>query len=202
MVFESLHPTIAVTVISAILLVVINAFYRFMINQDRAGQLKAQARELSKQAKASDPEKSKELMKETMGVQRQIMKMNMKPMILSLIVVAVLLPFLAVTFNDVEFARDTGEFTANGKMYTFSVQGENSLTIAGQDCSLPCKVILGNVRWNVQAAEEKVKVSLIAAQIPPGVPGIGGWELGWIWWYILSSIPLAIIIRVAYGIRS
>jgi uncharacterized membrane protein (DUF106 family) len=200
MVFESLHPSLAVTLIALATLILINAAYRFLINQDRAAELKARMRETSKLAK-QNPEKAKDLMKETMSQQRELMRMQMKPMLLSFAVVAMVLPYFAVAFQDVEFAAAASEFTLNGRTYSFSAQ-DGGASIAGQDCALPCKVVLEGETWQANRAGDKIRLSLIVAEIPPGIPIMGGWELGWIWWYILVSIPLAIIVRVGYGIRS
>lgn len=209
MVFETLNPTVAITLIAAIILVVINAFYRFLIDQDKAQQIKERIRHLSSEARKAkgDEARAKELMKESMAEQQKMMRMNMKPMLLSMVIVVVLLPYLAAVYSDavVQLGDSPSSFKLSGKDFTL-MKGDEGISVSGPQsftCQLPCRrVIDGNV-WKILAdGSDRVKFELVAATLPPGLPLAGGWELGWIWWYVLVSIPLSIIIRALYGIKA
>jgi len=207
MVFETLNPTVAIALIAVIILIIINAFYRFLIDQNKAQQVKDRMQELQKQAKQhkGDETKAKELMKETMAEQNKLMKMNMKPMIASFIIVAVLLPYMASLYSDA-IATPDGQtpFKLYGKDYTFT-KTDSQISVSGAqsfDCQLPCRQVIDGNTWKVLAEGSKVKFELVAATLPSGLPLVGGWELGWIWWYILVSIPLSLIIRPLYGIKA
>jgi uncharacterized membrane protein (DUF106 family) len=134
--------------------------------------------------------------------------MNTKPMLLSFLIVVLLLPWLGTYYRDmdVNLVNGTGVFalSANGN-YTISA-ANGSFTIAGDGTQLsgqmPLDAALAGNTWQVSEMNGKVHLALIAAKLPDGLPLIGGWQLGWIWWYILVSIPLAMIIRAAYGIRA
>jgi len=202
MVFESMNPTLAVFLIGAITLLIINVFYRILINQDKAGDLKKRVKMLSDESKKykNEPEKQKEFMKEMMGAQRDMMRMNMKPMIVSLIVVAIALPLLAAEFHDVVAPLDATEIKLNGMTYPLSISG-NIITIDGNSCQSPCALEVGGRLWNLAVEGNQLKGYMVVAVLPFSLPIVGS-QLGWIVWYILTSVPLAIIIRAAYGIRT
>lgn len=202
MVFETMNPTIAVFLISAITLLIINVFYRILINQDKAGDLKKRVKMLSDESKQhkNDPEKQKEFMKEMMASQRDMMRMNMKPMIVSLIVVAIALPLLAAEFHDVIAPLDATEIKLNSMIYPLSIS-ENTITINDNSCEAPCTLEVGGRSWNLALTNNQVKGYMVVAVLPFSLPIVGS-QLGWIVWYIITSVPLAIIIRAAYGIRT
>src|SRR3989344_4733584 len=97
-------PAISVLIFSVIILFIINIFYRILINQNDARHIKQRTKELSKEMKeaqkAGNTDKSKALMSEMLGQNSKMMKMTMKPMIISLIIVVVLLPSLATFYGD------------------------------------------------------------------------------------------------------
>ena len=202
MVFEAMNPTLAVTIIAAIVLLVINVFYRFLINQNKAADLKERVKFLTEESKKNkeSPEKSKEFLTEMMKSQRDLMKMNMKPMIISLVVVALALPFLAEEFEDVFAKVDSSTIGLNGNSYQFSLAG-SKLDIDGKQCELPCSLSIENKLWRFSLDKDRLKSYVVVAVLPFSLPVLGN-EFGWILWYILVSIPLAIIIRAAYGIRT
>lgn len=205
--FDGMNAALGVTLVSGIMLVIINAFYRFLVNQDKAGALKARMQELSAEMK-KNPDKQKELMSETMSSQREMMKMNMKPMLLSFAIVALLLPWLGGYYHDVNvnLVNNTASFvlSANGNYSVNVLNGSAVISGSGTqlNCQMPCNLMIAGNSWDVSQQGDVVRFALIAARLPDGLPLIGGLQLGWIWWYLLVSIPLAIIIRAAYGIRA
>src|SRR3989338_1265853 len=92
-----LHPTIFVFLYSVLVLVIINAFSKIFVNQAAAKAIKDGIKELQKKAneerKAGNNDKSNEIMKEMMGENSKLMRMNMKPLLFSM---GVVLVFLAV----------------------------------------------------------------------------------------------------------
>ncbi|MBI2583330.1 MAG: DUF106 domain-containing protein [Candidatus Aenigmarchaeota archaeon] len=203
MVFEALNPSVSVTIIAAVVLLIINVFYRFLINQEKASALKERVAFLSAEARKvskDSPEKSKEFMKEMMTAQRDMMRMNMKPMIVSLVIVALVLPFLASEFNDVSVPLDATEIKLNGNVFSLGIS-DSTIRVGDSECNLPCSMTVGNKLWKFSEEKGQLKSYAIVATMPFSVPVVGS-EWGWILWYILVSIPLAIIIRAAYGIKT
>ena len=202
MVFETMNPAVAVTVIAAVILLVINVFYKFLVDQEKSADLKQRTKFLSQEAgkHKDDPGKSKEFMKEMMSTQRDMMRMSMKPMVVSLIVVAIALPLLAAEFHDITAPLDSGEITLNGNLHPLSVS-DGTLAISSSECRLPCTLSMDNKLLSFSQDGDEIKAYIVVAVLPFSLPMVGS-ELGWILWYILVSIPLAIVIRAAYGIRT
>ena len=202
MVFEALNPAVAVSLFAAILLLIINVFYKFLVNQEKAAELKERAKTLGEESRKvmkENPQKAQEFTTEMFRVQKEMMRMNMKPMIFSLVVVGILFSFLAGEFHDVLVPSESGEISLNGNVVAFSVAG-GRISLGGRECTIPCTFLAGGKLWRFELAGEKIKAGLVAAVLPFSLPLIGS-ELNWIIWYIIASIPLAIIIRAAYGIR-
>jgi len=206
--FDGLNAALGITLVSAIILIVINAFYRILVNQDKAAAAKVRSQELSAEARKAPPERQKELMSQSMTAQRELMRMNTKPMLLSFLIVVLLLPWLGTYYRDIDvnLADGTGVFalSAIGNYTITTINGSFTITGDGAQLSgqMPLDAVLAGNTWQVSEMNGKVHLALIAAKLPDGLPLIGGWQLGWIWWYILVSIPLAMIIRAAYGIRA
>ncbi len=97
-----LPPVLAVAVMAVLMTAVSTLFYRFLINQKRMGELKQQMSELQKKVKdnqAGNPEESKSAMNELLKIQNVQMKQSFKPMFPTLLLVAVILPWVAATFT-------------------------------------------------------------------------------------------------------
>ena len=86
-----LEPALAVTIFAIIILILINLCYRFLINQQEAKQLKERTKELNKQMKEErkqgNTERANELMKDVMTENSKLMRMTMKPMLVSFVII-------------------------------------------------------------------------------------------------------------------
>lgn len=192
-------PALSVFLFSIIILIVINIFYKILINQNDAKQIKQRSKEISAEMKeaqkAKDGDKSKKLMGELLQNNNKMMKLTMKPMIVSLIVVIVLLPSLATFYGDkvVTLQNNKGSVILNNENYTLE-KTNNDLTIGSTLCSLPCTTQIGAHNYKINQENNGIKFAMIVAMLPVALPFLGG-TFGWLGWYIICSIPLVIIIR-------
>ncbi len=135
----SFSPIVFVSIYSAAILVLINIFYRILVNQTKAKEAKDTIAELSKKMKenqkSGNKEEASKAMSRMMQEQGALMRMSMKPMIVSLVIVIIFLPVLSGLYN--------------------------GITVA----SLPLPLPMVNQ------------------------------SVGWLGWYIIFSIPAAIVIR-------
>jgi uncharacterized membrane protein (DUF106 family) len=86
---------------SALITFMIALFYKFLINQNEVRELKSNLKE--KQAKVKElqktnPEEANKLLSEVLSLSNKQIRMTMKPMFLTLIVVGVTLPYFAQLF--------------------------------------------------------------------------------------------------------
>src|SRR3989338_5824351 len=143
-------PAFSVFIFSIIILFVINIFYKILINQNDAKATKERTKEISREMKeaqkSGDKDKSKRLMGELMSQNSKMMRMTMKPMIVSLIVVIVLLPSLATFYGDkiVSLTDNKGSVALDGTAYQVEKSG-STVKVGENSCSMPCTTeIAGN----------------------------------------------------------
>lgn len=192
-------PVISVTIFSIIIIIIINIFYRVLIKQDEAKRVKDNIKELTEKSKqerkAGNMDKSMQYTKEAMSENSKVMRMTMKPMLVSFIIVILFLPFLSTVYGDhlVTMNNDVGNFTFNENVYDVVKDGSN-LKINNIDCSSPCVQNIENVDWKISMENENVKFAHILVTLPIALPFFGLY-LGWLGWYILVSIPIMIVTR-------
>ena len=197
-------PAFSVFVFSIIILFVINIFYKILINQNDAKQTKERTKEISRQMKeaqkAGDKDKSKKLMGELMSQNSKMMRMTMKPMIVSLIVVIILLPSLATFYGDkiVTLTDNKGSVALDGTAYQVEKSG-STVKVGENSCSMPCTTEIAGNDYRILPEGSNVKLAQIVAVTPFSIPFLGT-SFGWLGWYIICSIPLVIIIRKAMKI--
>ncbi|MBI5061347.1 MAG: DUF106 domain-containing protein [Candidatus Aenigmarchaeota archaeon] len=209
MFFELFVPTIGVLLFGIFLLILINLCYRFLIKQDEAGRAKDRIKEIGDEMKhyRNDKQRTSELMTEMMKENNKIMKMTLKPMILSFLIVLMLLPILAGTYGDhyATLQNSTGNITIDSTY--FELQKDGALLMKSSDksytCEMPCRLKLDTEipsQWNIGEEGDRVTFGRVVALLPFTLPWVDD-DAGWILWYLIVSIPLMIIIRKAMGIK-
>jgi uncharacterized membrane protein (DUF106 family) len=97
----SLSPFIAEIIISAIITFIIALLYRFLINQNTLREVKTKQKEnqeKTKELQKTNPDEANKLLAETISLSRKQFRLTMKPMMLTLVVVMILLPWMAYIF--------------------------------------------------------------------------------------------------------
>lgn len=208
MFFELFSPTIGVLIFASIILIVINLFYRFLINQSEAEKIKNRINELNNEMKTykDDKNRQKELMSEILKENNKIMRMTLKPMLISFIIVILFLPFLAASYGDkYVLVNNTANVTIDNEVYVVQ-KNDGNLQLTGKNsfsCSLPCRETINagmKSKWNIKQEGDNIKFERIVALLPFSLPFFGD-DLGWIAWYLITSIPLMILIRKMMGIK-
>ena len=190
-----LTPLISVFLFSTFILFIINVFQKILVDQEKIKEIKENLNKLNEQMKQEQKDKNQKkvssLFKEVMAENNKMMGMTIKPMFISLILVIILLPFLSSNFGDIE--TSTNEVNIDGTIYNIDKNG-NELKINKINCEIPCSEKIGNSIWEITSVNEKVKFSRTIALLPISLPFVGN-DLGWLGWYFVSSIPIAILIR-------
>lgn len=192
-------PAVAVIIYAFVVLLLINIFYKVLINQRDAKQLKDKMNEINKQMKeeqkAGNKEKANQLVSEMMGTNGKLMRMTMKPMIVSFIIVIVLLPFLNSSYSDygARLVNNTGTVSIGAANYTLERTGDG-LKIGGIACAPACVESIDNRQFKISMDNDNVHFSRVVVMLPVSLPFIGN-TLGWLGWYIITSIPMVVIIR-------
>lgn len=89
---------------SAAITLVITIIYKFLTNQNEMKQLKISVKEKQskiKELQKTNPQEATKMLNEIMALSSKQMRMNMKPMLLTLVVVGITLPWLGQVFPGV-----------------------------------------------------------------------------------------------------
>ncbi len=199
----SLQSALAVLIFSAIILIIMNVFYKILINQNAAKAIKDRQKDISKriqtERKSGNTDKMNALMKESLQENSKLMRMTLKPMIISFIIVIIFLPWLNDVYGDRfgQMSDSRGTVRLNNADYAFTINNndinvEGAATYNGK-CDAQCVAVSGNA-YEITREGGKVKFAPIVASLPFALPLLG-YTAGWLGWYIVVSIPLVIIIR-------
>ncbi len=195
----NMEPVISVFIFSVFIITLINVFQKLLVNQEEAKGIKEKLKLLNEEIKQAQKDNNKakvdSLFSELMKENNRMMGMTMKPTMASLVIVFFLLPWIASVYGDITPKLDNGagEIEINGEKYSIAV-GDNELEIGTDKCSLPCMMQVGGFSWNIAYDNNNVKFSRIIAFLPVSLPLLGS-DAGWLGWYFLTSIPLAILAR-------
>ena len=166
--------------------------------------------------KAGNKDKTSELLSEMMHDQNKLMRMSMKPMIVSFIIVIIVLPGMNNLYGDTIIPMEGGfaDFQLNEKNYSLQF-ADGKLDIIGAakfSCELPCDKKIDNLNYIVKQRDDSIVFAPVVAKLPvqakffilgqdaviDGKPEV---VIGWLAWYIILSIPIAILIRRLFKIH-
>lgn len=173
------------------------------MDQDKVHDLKKEMKGLNKEMKEErkkgNMQKSKDLMSESMKLSSKQMHMTMKPMLASLVIVAILLPFLHTYYTDVIIPQNQTNVTLQKEIFDINAQ-DNVVDIGEKTCELPCRIQINKDTWDITKEDKNFKFQKIVALLPASLPFFGD-DFGWLAWYFIVSIPFMIIIRKLMGIK-
>lgn len=193
------NPALSVVMFSVVVLFVINIFYKVLINQNDAKMIKQRVKEynaeLKDAQKKKETDRQKKIMSDMMAENGKLMKLTMKPMIVSLVIVVIFLPSMSAFYGDkmIDVSSGTGSVHLFGANYTIT-RDNTTLKVNGIECSAPCTQKIGQYNYKITEAGNSVKVAQIVATLPFVLPFVGG-TFGWLGWYIICSIPLVMMLR-------
>jgi len=96
-----LQPFIAEIIISAIITFIITLSYRFLMNQEKLKEIKSKQKENQeriKELQKTNPKEANDLLNSTMTLSRHQLGLTIKPMLLTLIIVSIVLPWMGHAF--------------------------------------------------------------------------------------------------------
>lgn len=189
---------ILILLIGLALMFVINLGYKFLIKQDDAKAIKQRIEDINKQMKEEQKSKNmakvNELLSDMLKENNKLMKMTLKPMLVSFVIVLVFLPMVNSAYGDRFATLTDGKGTVDlGQEY--DVEKINSTVMIGSEsCTMACQKKIDGYDWVISEDQGKIKFARIIVYLPIALPIIGN-DLGWLGWYIISSIPIIIILR-------
>lgn len=191
--------------VTAAIVFVTTLAYRFLMNQNEIRELKQKMKEKQEEAKklqSSSPEESKKVMAETLMLSNKQLRMTMKPMMLTLILFFIFLPFIGEAYGDkvVAINNNAGNITVDGTFYNFTLSS-GKINLNNISCSLPCdEQTIGNYRWNILTEDSNIRFSRIVVLLPFWIPYFEN-DFGWLAWYFFTSVVLNFVFRKILGVE-
>lgn len=224
----ALGPYVSLGFFSVCLAGLFSLIYWHFLNIERADELKEKMnhhQDKMKEARSNDmTEKASEHMKKSMEVNQELMKENFKPMIGTMVFVALVFPWLGATFApavQLEPVQDNqsmqtykGNFSYANQITEITVQNsseQTKLIVDNQEALQGESVRIQGFEWAFKGIKEKNpglfsnKDGTFATfngkfvNLPFSLPFIGG-ALNWLGFYILIAMPLTYIFRKVLGV--
>ena len=195
-----LIPIFDILLFTIIVTFILNLLQKFLVNQTEAGEIREKMKEMNENMKELRKENKKnqanEILDEYLKENAKLMKMSIKPLAFSLIIILIVFTFANSAYETVINTSNTSEFQG-----LELIKENDSLKIGETDCSLPCTFALGEKEWHVNEKSDflfsnpdNIIFSQVIVELPIGLPLIGN-NAGWLVWYILNAIPISLVFR-------
>lgn len=219
----ALGPYIALGAFSASLALIFSLIYWWLLDIEKADEIKSEIKkhqEKMKEArKEEDPDNASNYMQKTMQKNQELMMLNFRPMIATMVFVALIFPWLGSTFAPtvpLEQQGDmfVGEFEYAGQTTEIVVDNSTNpatIGIGEQESEVGGKINIYGIEWRVTNFKESgggffsmnegmvLKLNGIFINLPFSIP-LAGNALNWLGYYIVVAMPLTIIFRKLLGV--
>ncbi len=219
----ALDPYIALGTFSATLAFLFSVIYWFLLDIEKADEIKEKISEhqekMKKARKEDETDKASKHMQKTMSKNQQLMKLNFKPMIATMLFVALIFPWLGSTFSPVVPMEEqsnntfTGELEYAGSSVPVTVENSSNpavVQIESKESQVGGSIEALGMEWEIKKFGENggtfsihegtvLKVSAKFVDLPFSIPFAGG-ALNWLGFYILIAMPLTFIFRKMLGV--
>jgi uncharacterized membrane protein (DUF106 family) len=219
-----LGPYPALAFFSVCLAAVFSIIYWFLLDIEKNKKLKEKInkkQDKMKQARKNEnADKASEHMQETMELNQKMMMLNFKPMIATMIFVALIFPWLGSTFapnvqmQQIDNTTFEGNLTFAGETQRLTVinNTEPTLEVNDQQIQQGEKFSFQGINWNFKnfgastggflstGEGYSAKLAAVFVPLPFSIP-LAGEALNWLGFYILIAMPLTYIFRKMLGVQ-
>lgn len=219
----SLGPYIALGFFSACLAGVFSLIYWWLLDVDKQQEIKdkiSEHQDKMKEARKNDKDdKASNQMKKTLELNQKMMMLNFKPMIATMVFVALIFPWLGATFapsiqmTELDNSKFEGDFKYAGKSVELTVDNSSEpvIKLGDQKAKIGETVNAHGMSWTVTKFTDRngglfstskgtvLKMNGKFVNLPFSIP-IAGEALNWLGFYIIIAMPLTIIFRKMLGI--
>jgi len=216
----SMGPYVSLGFFSVALAGIFSLIYWWLLDKERADEIKDKLehhQDKMKEARQKDKsDKASEHMQKTLKLNQKFMMLNFKPMIATMVFVALIFPWLGATYAPTIDLTETGNQTFTGNIsyagQTEQVQVVNDtepvIDYNGENASLHETFNTHGINWEVMnfnqasngEADAKLKINAVFIPLPVNIPFVGT-ALNWLGFYILLMMPLSYGFRKALGVQ-
>lgn len=222
----ALGPLASLAFFSASLAALFSAIRWYLLDHEKVDKIQEKInkkQEKMKEArKNNNHEKASEYTKEVFQHNQKFMMLNMKPMIGTMVFVALIFPWLGTTFAPSVSLTQAGNNTLEGNFtyakQTIPIQVQNNsepvLIYQDQEARIEESIKTQGARWQFKklkqksggilssgASGPKAKLNVNFIDLPFSIPILAGNELNWLGFYILIAMPMTFILNKILGIQ-
>ncbi len=187
----SLSDWLSILIFATFIIIITNLIYKFSLDQKKVVEMKSRMKEIQKKSKEAPNEEKMKYLSEMNDVNSKYMKMTMKPMLITMIVVLLFIPWLNHNYGDIAL-KTNGTLVITGQNMSYVV-GDNYVLIDGKNLTNGQMFKVGDKEFQVVLGR-KNKLSRVIVRSPVPLP-ITGKSWGWLAYYFIISIPLSIGLR-------
>ncbi len=207
----SLQFSVFILSISFIIAIINTLFYKLFVDVDELKRIREKMKELQEKYKKTEKtsKEAEKITTEMLELTHKQMKMSFKPMIASLILVVLFLPWIAhISVKKIDLSPGSESVTfkyfttqpvyltlkpiENGK---FLVSTKKTSKVVEND-NVFC---LGENFYRIKQINENTLELSNVVRLPFSLPFVGN-SLGWLGWYILCSLIFIYLLRKVFGI--
>ncbi len=213
----------AIVSVSLLISFIFSALYLVLVDQQKMKRIKAETKEMQEKMKKAQKEGNdkeiKSLFSNSMKLNNEMMRLTMKPIIVSMIVFFMVIPWMSANYGDLsaKIVDGKGTFTYNAVAYNVSVLG-NSFhgpnPVDSKTYTIGDKVLFAGKTWgtsynpDARGFFEKFRnvpiygtltFENVRYNLPFNFPGVGT-KIGWLGLYIIISIPTTMLFRKILGV--
>ncbi len=221
----SLGPYLALGFFSVCLAGLFSVIRYLLLNHEKADEIQdkiSEKQEKMKEARENDNhKKASEYTKEVFKHNQKFMMLNMKPMIGTMVFVALIFPWLGASFAPVVQVQEVdddvydGNFTYAGQQTPITIENTSeqfTVSTDGQKVSTGEQLEINGFQWTVKDFRERspgifsstegpaVGFNGMFVPLPFSLPFIGP-ALNWLGFYILIAMPLTFAFNKLLGIQ-
>jgi uncharacterized membrane protein (DUF106 family) len=214
-------PYVSLGFFSVALAGIFSLIYWWLLDTDRADKIKDKLehhQDKMKEARQNDKsDKASEHMQKTLKLNQKFMMLNFKPMIATMVFVALIFPWRGSTYSPtIDLAATgnnsfTGNITYAGETKQIQVVNDTEPVIDynGESATLHENFHTHGITWEVMnfqdagensQADAKLKINAVFVPLPGSYPFIGK-ALNWLGFYVLLMMPLSYIFSKALGVQ-
>ncbi len=182
---------LSILIFATFIIILTNLIYKFTLDQKKVAEMKSRMKELQKKIKEAPNEEKMKHFSEMNDINSKYMKMTMKPMLITMIVVLLFIPWLSHNYGDIVL-KTNGTIIVAGQNMSYTV-GDGYLLIGGKNLTNGQMLKVGDKEFQVVLGKKK-KLSRVVVYSPVPLP-ITGKSWGWLAYYFVISIPLSIGLR-------
>jgi len=229
-----LGSQLALGAMSILMAAIVSLVYALLIDKERFNEIREKQSAYQDKIKEArdegEMEKANKLLQENMGMQKEFMKVSMKPIIGSMLLFFLMIPWVLNTFVPVQqfspMADTTGlnqtvEGAWSGELSYYNGQyrlgeaqihnhtdGSVTLVHDGETYFGGDKITLDGLRFQIGAidlpadegGDAEVKLSHVFLPLPVGLP-LAGDSFEWLGFYIIFQIPFTFLFRKMLGVQ-